>query len=190
MVSTASISIHFVKRTDGGGMGVRILIILVACGLLGGCAAPGNAKPASAQRLPAADYRICPSLGPECEAANVLYKPIGMNLATQKSRFRQELNIGPLLWRYWGAAIATGFGVATIFHCRQYCKYAPGQVLPPQGTFSSDLTLIVAADPKPWHGKMVYTRVTASVPAIGWYEVYDKDLLPVSQPVLASSIAR
>jgi hypothetical protein len=41
--------------------------------------------------------------------------------------------------------------------------------------------LIVAADPKPWHGKMVYTRVTASVPAIGWYEVYHKGLLPLSQ---------
>jgi hypothetical protein len=172
-------------------MGVRILMILVACGLLAGCAALGNAKPATAQPLPAADYRICPSLGPECEAANVLSKPIGMNLATQKSRFRQELNIGPLFWRNWGAAIATGLGAATIFHCKQYCTYTPGQVLPPQGTFSSDLTLIIAADPKPWHGKMVYTRVTASVPAIGWYEVYDKDLLPPAQPVpLASSTAR
>jgi hypothetical protein len=30
---------------------------------------------------------------------------------------------------------------------------------------------------------MVYTRVTASVPAIGWYEVYDKELLPLSLPV-------
>jgi hypothetical protein len=75
-------------------MGVRILVILVACGLLGGCAALGNAKTASAQRLPAADYRICPSLGPGCTATNVLDKPIGMNLATQRSRFRQAINIG------------------------------------------------------------------------------------------------
>jgi hypothetical protein len=174
---------YFIKRTDGWGMGARILAIVVACGLLGGCAALGTAKTASAQRPPPADYRICPSLAPMCTAANVLDEPVGLNLATQKSGFRQAINIGPLTWRHWGAATATGLGLATIFHCKQYCKYTAGQVLPPQGTFSSDLTLIVAADPKPWHGKMVYTRVTASVPAIGWYEVYDKGLLPFSQPV-------
>jgi hypothetical protein len=168
-------------------MGVRILVILVACGLLGGCAALGNAKTASARRLPAVDYRICPSLGPGCTAANVLDKPIGMNLATHKSGFRQALNIGFLVWRHWGAVTAMGLGVAAIFHCKHYCKDTPGQLLPPQGTSSSDLILIVAADPKPWHGKMVYTRVTASVPAIGWYEVYDKDLLPQRQPPAASA---
>ena len=168
-------------------MPARLLIVVAACGLLAGCAALGNAKTASARRLAAADYRICPSLGPGCTAANVLDKPIGMNLATQKSRFRRAINIGPLVWRHWGAGTATGLGVAEIFHCKRYCKDTPGQLLPPQGTDSSYLVVIVAADPKPWHGKMVYTRVTASVPAIGWYEVYDKDLLPQRQPPAASA---
>jgi hypothetical protein len=47
--------------------------------------------------------------------------------------------------------------------------------------------VIVAADPKPWHGKMAYTRVTASVPAIGWYEVYDRGMVPQRQSPAVSA---
>jgi hypothetical protein len=154
-------------------MGVRILAILAACGLVGGCTALGNTKTA-------ADYRICLTLAPMCTASNVLYKPGGMNLFTQKSRFRQGVFVGYIIWSDWGAATARGLGVATIFTCKRNCG-GTYSLLPEQGTTSSDLTLIVATDPKPWHGKMVYSRVTARVPAIGWYEVYKKGLLPFSQ---------
>jgi hypothetical protein len=156
-------------------MAARILAVLAACGLLGGCALLGNAR--TAQRLPPSDYRLCLTLAPMCTASNVLYKPGGLNLFTQKSRFRQGIFVGFIIWHDWGAATATGTGVATIFTCKQNCG-STYSLLPPQGTTSSDLTLIVAADPKPWHGNMVYSRVTARVPTIGWHEVYDKGLLP------------
>ena len=166
-------------------MAARLLVVLAACSLLGGCALLANAKTTSAQRLPAADYLICPSLAPTCTAANVLYKPVGMHLFTQKSRF--GVTVGPLIWRGWGTATATGLGVATIFHCKQYCKDTNAQPLPPQGTYSYPVAVIVAADPKPWQGKMTYTRVTASIPAIGWYEVYDRGMLPRSEPPAVSA---
>ena len=120
-----------------------------------------------------------------CTASNMLYKRVGLNLFTQKSGFRQAINIGPLVWHAWGAATARGLAVASIFHCKRYCKDANGQLLPPQGSYSSDLTVIVAADPKPWQRKMAYTRITASVPAIGWYEVRNKGMLPQPQIVIA-----
>jgi hypothetical protein len=49
------------------------------------------------------------------------------------------------------------------------------------GTTSNGPAVIVAADPKRWHGEMVYSRVTATVAVIGWHEVYDQGLLPSSQ---------
>lgn len=159
-------------------MAARVLMVLAACGLLAGCAAQPTT--ASEQRFPAADYRICLTLAPMCTATNVLYKPGGLNLFTQRSRFRQGIFVGYMIWRHWGAATATGVGLGTIFRCKRNCG-GTYSLLPEEGTTSSDLTLIVAADPQPWHGKMVYTRVTASVPTVGWYEVYDKGLLP-SQP--------
>lgn len=162
-------------------MAARILVVLAACSLLGGCALLGNARTASEERPPAPNYRLCLTLAPMCTASNVLYKPGGLNLFTQKSQFRQGIFVGLIKWRDWGAATATGLGVATIFTCKRNCGDTYS-VLPPQGTTSLDLTLILAADPKPWHGDMVYTRVTASIPTIGWYEVYDKGLLPSQQP--------
>jgi hypothetical protein len=154
---------------------VRILAILAACGLVGGCAVLSQAKSVSPQGPPTDGYRICLSLAPICTATNVLYKPGAMNLFTQESEFHQGVFVGFISWSHWGAASARGVGVATIDNCKPSCE---------DGTTSNDPAVIVAADPKPWHGEMVYSRVTATVAAIGWHEVYDQGLLPSSQSQL------
>jgi hypothetical protein len=155
-------------------MATRITVFVAGCALLAGCGVVTAATTAVVREVPASSYRVCPSLASNCTSANVLREPPQMNLFTAKSGFVQGVFLFGIIWRGWGEATATGIGIAQTDNCEPNCE---------DGTFSNHPATIVATAPMPWHGKMAYTRVTASVPAIGFYEVYDRGLLPDVAPV-------
>jgi hypothetical protein len=157
-------------------MAARLAVFLAACGMLAGCGlhAPAKAVPA-VHRVPAASYAICLSLAPMCTSTNVVHEPAQLHLFTARSGFVQDVWVAYITWRSWGAATATGRGLADIDNCKPSCE---------EGTFSEHLATIVVTDPKPWHGNMVYTHVTGSVPSIGYHEVYDRGLLPEAGPAV------
>lgn len=69
-----------------------------------------------------------------------------------------SLFVKRVVWRGWGSGTATGTGTAFTDDCKPNCA---------QGTFHTHPATIVLTDPKRWHRRMAYTRVTDSVPAIG-----------------------
>lgn len=155
-------------------MAARMMVFLAGCALLAGCGVLTAATTAVVRQAPAASYMICPALASKCNSANVLREPPQMDLFTAKSGFVQDVSLVGIIWHGWGEATATGLGIAQTNNCKPSCE---------DGTFSDHPVTIVATAPKPWHGKMAYTRVTASVPAIGFHEVYDRGLLPDVAPV-------
>jgi hypothetical protein len=154
-------------------MAARMMVFLAGCALLAGCGVLTAATTAVVRQAPAASYMICPSLGSKCNSANVLREPPQMDLFTAKSGFVQDVSLVGIIWHGWGESTATGFGFAQTDSCEPNC----------QEGISDHPATIVATAPEPWHGKMAYSRGTASVPAIGLHEVYDRGLLPDVAPV-------
>lgn len=154
-------------------MAARLATVFAACGLLAGCGLHATAK--AVLRVPPARYAICAGFDPKCASSNVLHAPPQLHLFTARSGFVQDVWVAFISWRGWGTATATATGVAEIDNCKPSCA---------SGTSSEHWATIVVTDPKPWHGKMVYTRVTGSVPSVGYHEVYDKGMLPEAVPAV------
>ncbi len=80
-----------------------------------------------------------------------------------------SLYVTGITWQGWGTGTATGTGTAHADNCNPNCA---------QGTYHQYPGTITLTSPKPWRGKMAYSRETVSVPAIQDRVTFRTGLLP------------
>lgn len=112
-------------------------------------------------------YVACVALGAGCAGSQGMQaRPQTLFLSADGS-----LYLRPITWHGWETARATGTATAHADDCKPNCA---------QGTYSTYPATIIFTAPKPWDGKMAYTHVQESVPAIGWHYSLTVHLMPAA----------
>lgn len=124
------------------------------------------------------EYVACAALGAGCAGSEGMQaRPQTLFLSADGS-----LYLKPITWHGWGTATATGTATAHADDCKPNCA---------QGTYSTHPATIIFTAPKPWDGKIAYTHVQESVPAIGWHNSLIVRLMPTAPaapPTTAASL--
>ena len=85
-----------------------------------------------------------------------------------------SLYLKSIAWQGWGTDTAIGTGTAYADNCKPNCA---------EGTYSKHPARIVLTAPKPWNGKLAYTRAEESVPAVGWHYAVTQSLVPSASAI-------
>jgi hypothetical protein len=141
-----------------------VAIALAACWLVAGC---GAVATISNGPLPIR-HVVCTSTAGICSESTMRTEPRVMYLSADGSLYAVSIT-----WAHWGTATATGKGTAEANDCRPNCA---------EGTFHGHPATITVSDPKGWHRMLAYTRVSVSVPAIGYSYAFTSGLIPSAVP--------
>lgn len=141
-------------------------VAAVVCAMIAGC----TAQDAGAT-VPPARYLVCQSLV-GCEGQAPKHEPSSVYMSGDGSLYAVRVT-----WTGWGTATATGSGTAEANNCKPYCA---------AGTFSAHPVMITLTRPDRWHGDMVYTRATYSIPSLSLHNTFASGLLPEPLPSAAA----